>query len=71
VKDKAIVRAILSLARSLDFSVTAEGVETIEQAQTLNAMACNSLQGHYFSRPVPAQDIPALLARQWAVDSAS
>ncbi len=69
-KDRAIVRAILSLAKSLDFSVTAEGVETLEQAQTLNDMDCNSLQGHYFSEPVPAADIPALLLRKWQVDSA-
>ena len=61
-KDRAIVRAILSLAKSLDFSVTAEGVETLEQAQTLNDMDCNSLQGYYFSKPIPAADIPALLS---------
>jgi diguanylate cyclase (GGDEF)-like protein len=70
-KDRAIVRAILSLAKSLDFSVTAEGVETIEQAQELNAMACDALQGHLFSKPVPADDIPALLARDWVLDRRS
>jgi diguanylate cyclase (GGDEF)-like protein/PAS domain S-box-containing protein len=67
-KDRAIVRAILSLAKSLDFSVTAEGVETLEQAQTLKAMACNALQGYYFSKPVSAAEIPALLSRSWPID---
>ena len=61
----AIVRAILSLAKNLGFSVTAEGVETLEQVEALKAMACDSLQGYYFSKPVPAADIPALLDRIW------
>jgi diguanylate cyclase (GGDEF)-like protein len=63
----AIVRAILSLAQNLGFSVTAEGVETREQAETLKNLACDTLQGFYFSRPVPAADIPGLLTRQWRV----
>ncbi len=63
--DDAIVRAILSLAKSLGFSVTAEGVETLEQARLLKGMACDVLQGYYFSKPVPAGDIPLLLTRRW------
>ena len=63
----AIVRAILSMAQHLGFSVTAEGVETLEQAETLRKMACNTLQGYYFSRPVPAVDLPALLSRDWLI----
>jgi diguanylate cyclase (GGDEF)-like protein/PAS domain S-box-containing protein len=64
----AIVRAILSLAKNLGFKVTAEGVETLEQADALKTLACNTLQGYYFSRPVPAADIPALLTRQWVLN---
>ncbi|MFN3544706.1 MAG: EAL domain-containing protein [Thiobacillus sp.] len=59
----AIVRAILSLAKNLGFSVTAEGVETPEQVAALRGMNCDALQGYYFSRPVPAQAIPELVAR--------
>jgi EAL domain-containing protein (putative c-di-GMP-specific phosphodiesterase class I) len=69
--NRAIVRAILSMARNLGFSVTAEGVETLEQADALKKMACDTLQGYYFSRPVPAADIPALLSRQWLADGPS
>ncbi len=68
--NRAIVRAILVMADSLGLTVTAEGVETLEQAQELKSMACASLQGYYFSRPVEAQAIPALLARQWALGTA-
>jgi diguanylate cyclase (GGDEF)-like protein len=57
----AIVRAILSLAKSLGFDVTAEGVETFDQAQILEELACDKLQGFYFSRPVQGRQIPDLL----------
>ena len=63
----AIVQAILSLAKSFGFNVTAEGVETLQQAEVLKAMACDTLQGYYFGRPVPAAEIPGLLTRQWEV----
>ena len=65
----AIVRAILAMADSLGLSVTAEGVETLEQAQALKAMACKFLQGFFFSKPVVAADVPAQLARHWTLDA--
>jgi PAS domain S-box-containing protein len=61
----AIISAVLAMAHSLGMRVTAEGVETAEQALALQAMGCDSLQGFYFSRPVLAQNMPALLARRW------
>jgi diguanylate cyclase (GGDEF)-like protein/PAS domain S-box-containing protein len=64
----AIVRAIVAMAASLGMRVTAEGVETLEQVQALAAMACDGLQGFFFSRPVPALQVPALLARGWSLD---
>ncbi len=60
-----IVRAIIGLARSFGFGVTAEGVETLEQAQQLHRLSCDSLQGYYFSRPVPSGEILKLLDTQW------
>jgi diguanylate cyclase (GGDEF)-like protein/PAS domain S-box-containing protein len=65
----AIVRAILSLAKSLGFSVTAEGVETFEQSRALRQLACDTLQGYFFSVPVPAADIPGLLTKEWSMSA--
>ncbi len=53
----AIVRCIVGLARELDMRVTAEGVETEEEATLLTAAGCNSLQGYLFGRPMPAAAI--------------
>jgi diguanylate cyclase (GGDEF)-like protein len=48
----AIVRAVLSLADALGMDTTAEGVETVELAQTLGALGCSCGQGFYFARPL-------------------
>jgi len=49
----AIVRAVLSLGRSLDIPVTAEGVETPEQLEFLRSEACAEVQGYAIGRPAP------------------
>ena len=70
-ENEAIIRAILAMAKALGARVTAEGVETVKQARALEAMACDILQGYYFSRPVAASDIASLLARQWVLTEAA
>ncbi len=65
----AIVHAILAMAGSLALSVTAEGVETLEQAQALKAMSCSFLQGYFFSKPVVAERVPSLLRQGWMLDA--
>ncbi len=59
----AIVRAIVSLGSSLQMNITAEGVETEEQLALLVTAGCTELQGYLFSRPVPADALPALIER--------
>ncbi|MGV2051936.1 putative bifunctional diguanylate cyclase/phosphodiesterase [Agrobacterium sp. 22-209-1] len=60
-KDSAIVTIMIQLAGSLDIDVIAEGVETAEQAAFLRMAGCPYGQGYYFSRPLPAGAIAAML----------
>jgi len=55
--DTAICRSIVFLARNLNLQVVAEGVETDRQRRWLLDEACIDMQGYYFSRPVPVQDL--------------
>ncbi|MEJ1177800.1 putative bifunctional diguanylate cyclase/phosphodiesterase [Pseudarthrobacter sp. NPDC055928] len=58
----ALVAAVLQLVRACGLEAVWEGVETAEQAEHLRNLGCLSAQGYFFSRPLPAEDIPALVA---------
>jgi EAL domain-containing protein (putative c-di-GMP-specific phosphodiesterase class I) len=66
-----IVESIVGLGRSLGLTVTAEGIETTEQARFLDALGCHELQGFLYSEPVTAEKIDAKLAEQSALASAA
>ena len=59
---RKIVTAILALAHGLGLEVTAEGVETLEQAEYLVEQGCDVLQGYAFARPMPVQQFVELQA---------
>jgi EAL domain-containing protein (putative c-di-GMP-specific phosphodiesterase class I) len=61
-QDTAIVDSVLALARTLQLSVTGEGVETTAQARHLRQLGCDRGQGFLFARPLPPADIERLLA---------
>jgi diguanylate cyclase (GGDEF)-like protein len=58
-----LVSTIVSLARAFNMHTVAEGVETAEQLQILRDIKCDQAQGFLFSRPIPAADVPAAIAR--------
>jgi EAL domain-containing protein (putative c-di-GMP-specific phosphodiesterase class I) len=62
-EDRAIVRAIVTLAHSLQLNVVAEGVAEVEQLQFLRQIGCDQYQGFLFSAPVPADAMTEMLAR--------
>ncbi|MEC4881485.1 MAG: bifunctional diguanylate cyclase/phosphodiesterase [Scytonema sp. PMC 1070.18] len=60
----AIVRAIVTLAHTLNMDVIAEGVETVEQLSQMTEMQCEYGQGYLFSKPVNSHAMKALIAAQ-------
>lgn len=63
LSDPAVVAAVLALGRSKGIKVIAEGVETVDQLNTLRAMGCDKVQGYYYSKPMPAEAVPQFLHR--------
>jgi EAL domain-containing protein (putative c-di-GMP-specific phosphodiesterase class I) len=61
-----MLEATVALARSLEIPVTAEGVESVEQASILQLCGCDELQGYLFSKPVSPEEVTLLLERQKA-----
>jgi EAL domain-containing protein (putative c-di-GMP-specific phosphodiesterase class I) len=60
-----IVQAVVSIARALGMTTTAEGVETEEQQKFLVTLGCDEVQGYLYSAPVPIEAVPELIAK-WA-----
>jgi diguanylate cyclase (GGDEF)-like protein len=62
--DSSIIQAIIGLAERMNMLVTAEGVETAEQASLLASYGCAQAQGHLYYRPIPPDRLAELLAAQ-------
>jgi len=61
--DKAIVRTIITMAKSMNLDVIAEGVETEKQLQMLLSKGCTLFQGYFFGEPLPIEQFAKLLKR--------
>ena len=61
-RQASIAQAIITLAHSMNLDVLAEGVETIDQLQYLQAHGCDTMQGYLFSQPMTALQLPSFLA---------
>ena len=59
-----IITAISGIAKGFELDLIAEGVETMQQMKTLQAMGCNKMQGYLFSKPLPAAEVTKLLKNQ-------
>ena len=64
--DMAITSAIVSLGKTLELEVVAEGVETEEQVRFLEGAGCEMFQGYLFARPLPASEVETLITEQVA-----
>lgn len=60
-KESPIVNTIINLAKNLNLKVIAEGTETAEQVTYLKTHGCDQIQGYYFSKPVSATEMKAML----------
>jgi len=59
--DIAIVESIISMACAMGFDVIAEGVETLAQHDFLIEKGCHNIQGYFYSKPMPAQEMELFL----------
>lgn len=60
-KDAALTKSIIALAHNLNLSVIAEGVETKEQKEFIVQNGCTSIQGYFYSRPIPTEQMQKFL----------
>lgn len=63
-KEESIMNNIIEMAHTMDLKVVAEGVETSNQLKVLKEKRCDYIQGYYFSRPLPPEEIEKLLLKR-------
>jgi EAL domain-containing protein (putative c-di-GMP-specific phosphodiesterase class I) len=65
-EEKDVTKAIIMMGKTLSLTVVAQGVETAEQVDFLRQNACDELQGFYFNKPVPGEQVADLLKKEIA-----
>lgn len=66
-----LIAALIEIGKALDISVTAEGVETLEHADILRRLGCDTLQGYAFARPMPSDELAKFIANGGARTAAA
>ena len=64
-----ITKAIVTLAKTLKLKTIAEGIETAEQNTFMESLGCDIMQGHFFSKPMPADDITQVFSNSLPITS--
>jgi len=62
-QDRALVQAIIQMAKSLNLRTTAEGIEDAEVRQELESLGCDQGQGYFYARPLPVEEFFAFMQR--------
>lgn len=60
-RSETVIRDTVSLAKHLNMTIVAEGIETKEQAEFLQEIGCDYIQGYYFAKPMPVQEFEKLM----------
>ncbi len=63
---RKIIKSIIELAGNLGMEHVVEGVETAEELRELRSVGATQVQGYFFGKPMPAEDIDGFLAREEA-----
>ena len=63
-KENIIIRSVLRMAKELDMTTVAEGIETVPQVEFLKHTTCDLIQGYVYSKPVPVHEFEKLLDGQ-------
>jgi EAL domain-containing protein (putative c-di-GMP-specific phosphodiesterase class I) len=64
-----VIQAVVAMARTLEITVVAEGVENEEQRRQVISLGCNAAQGFLFGRPVDAAKVPRLVDERPTISS--
>lgn len=67
--DEVIIKAIITMASSLNLEILAEGVETQKQLDFLKSMDCHKIQGYYFSKPLTPEELLKYLKNPKEIES--
>jgi EAL domain-containing protein (putative c-di-GMP-specific phosphodiesterase class I) len=61
----SIIQAIVTLANCFQMTITAEGIETLDDFERMRSLGCHQMQGYLFGRPVPFDRATALVGTHW------